>query len=382
MSVTSVPQKTRYILWGEAGGRCQYDGCNKKLYLDPTTKSKFNQAYIAHIIADVPGGPRGHKELSEKLQADLTNLMLLCDRHHRLVDKEDVNGHPVSVLRAMKAKHEERIRIACDISEDKQSHIILYGARIGEHGTPLTYNEAANAIIPDFLPASDRPIILSMDSAHQDDEDKYWEIQSESLVRNFERELSWLKDKVSTPHFSVFGLAPQPLLIQLGALLSEITHMKVYTRLREPQTWKHPEDGDALDFQIVEPEDKSRLPVLNISVTADIDESRINSVLEDHTSIWKLTVPTPDKDLVRSDATLQNFRKRVREVFERIKKAHGEDETLRVFPAMPNSTAIEFGRVWQPKAELPMIIYDQNRSRDGFIKTVSIIKPKRMQYVS
>jgi hypothetical protein len=380
MSVSYIPEKVKFILWGKAAGRCQYEGCNEKLYLDQTTKAEFNQAYIAHIIADKPGGPRGDDVLSEKLKRDLTNLMLLCDRHHRLVDKEDVDGHPVSRLMNMKSRHEERIRIASDISEDLSTNIILFGARIGEHGTPLTYSEAANAIKPDFLPASDRPIILSMDSAHKDDEDSYWRIQSESLKRNFETELARLKDTSETPHFSVFGLAPQPLLIQLGTLLSDITRVKVYTRLREPETWVHQEDIAPVDFHIIEPADTTGYPVLNISITAKIEDSRIQKAIQGHISIWKLTVPNPGKDLVRSDMTLMNFRNRVREIFEKIKLAHGEDATLNVFPAMPNSTAIEFGRVWQPKAELPMIIFDQNASRNGFIRTVLITKPKRTQY--
>jgi hypothetical protein len=379
MSVSYIPEKVKFILWGKAAGRCQYEGCNEKLYLDQTTKAEFNQAYIAHIIADKPGGPRGDDVLSEKLKRDLTNLMLLCDRHHRLVDKEDVDGHPVSRLMKMKSRHEERIRIASDISEDLNTNIILFGARIGEHGTPLTYSEAANAIKPDFLPASDRPIILSMDSAHKDDEDSYWRIQSESLKRNFETELARLKDTSVTPHFSVFGLAPQPLLIQLGTLLSDITRVKVYTRLREPETWANQEGIAPVDFHIIEPADITGYPVLNISITAEMEESRIQKAIQGHISIWKLTVPNPGKDLVRSDMTLMNFRNRVREIFEKIKLAHGQDATLNVFPAMPNSTAIEFGRVWQPKAELPMIIFDQNASRNGFIRTVLITKPKRTQ---
>lgn len=380
MSVSYIPEKIKHILWGKAAGRCQYEGCNEKLFLDQTTKFEFNQAYVAHIIADRPGGPRGDNVLSGELKRDITNLMLLCDRHHRLVDREDVDQHPVSRLINMKAKHEERIRLACDISENLRTHIILFGARIGEHGTPLTYSEAANATKPDFLPASDRPIILSMDSAHKDDEDSYWQIQFESLRRNFETELSRLKDTTETPHFSVFGLAPQPLLIQLGALLSDITQVKVYTRLREPETWKHPEDIAPLDFNIIEPEDKTGCPVLCISITAEIEETRIQKAIQQPISIWKLTVPNPGKDLVRSDTSLLNFRKRVREIFEKIRLAHGQSATLNVFPAMPNSTAIEFGRVWQPKAELPMIIFDQNTNRNGFIRTMSITKPKRTQH--
>jgi len=102
MSVSSIPLDVRTRLWGKAGGRCQYDGCNRPLWLDTLTKAEFNTSYIAHIIADEPGGPRGDAVLSKKLKSDISNLMLLCDEHHRLVDRADVSAHPVDRLVEMK----------------------------------------------------------------------------------------------------------------------------------------------------------------------------------------------------------------------------------------------------------------------------------------
>jgi len=95
VSVSYIPEKIKIRLWGTAAGRCQYEGCNKPLWLDTLTKYEFNVAYIAHIIADSPDGPRGDPELSFKLKADISNLMLMCDEHHRLIDREDV----VSILK-------------------------------------------------------------------------------------------------------------------------------------------------------------------------------------------------------------------------------------------------------------------------------------------
>ena len=94
MSITSVPEAVKLRLWGRAGGRCEYDGCNDRLWLDSLTKFEFNAAYVAHIIADSPGGPRGDSVLSDKLKADISNLMLICDKHHRLVDNAEVASHP------------------------------------------------------------------------------------------------------------------------------------------------------------------------------------------------------------------------------------------------------------------------------------------------
>jgi len=34
---------------------------------------------------------------------------------------------------------------------------------------------------------------------------------------------------------------------------------------------------------------------------------------------------------------------------------------------------VETGRVWMPKADLPMLIYDQNRAAGGFVQALSIV---------
>src|SRR5580700_1073415 len=111
MSISYIPETVKIRLWGKAGGRCQYDGCNRPLWLDTLTKVEFNTSYIAHIVADEPSGPRGDALLSKQLKSDLSNLMLLCDEHHRLVDKADVSAHPVDRLIEMKELHEKRIEL-------------------------------------------------------------------------------------------------------------------------------------------------------------------------------------------------------------------------------------------------------------------------------
>lgn len=102
MSVSYIPEKTKILLWGKSAGRCQYRGCNTSLYRDDLTQAEFNQCYIAHIVADSPNGPRGHVTRSKELKQSLSNLMLLCDTHHRLIDKVEVENHPEDVLLLMK----------------------------------------------------------------------------------------------------------------------------------------------------------------------------------------------------------------------------------------------------------------------------------------
>lgn len=87
MSVTSITTKKQNLIWAVSGGRCEYEGCNRILHIDILTKKKYNSAYIAHIVADKPDGPRGDTVRSKLLCDDISNLMLLCNEHHNLIEK-------------------------------------------------------------------------------------------------------------------------------------------------------------------------------------------------------------------------------------------------------------------------------------------------------
>ena len=131
MSSTNIPEQIKLKLWVTAGGRCEYPGCNTLLYRDDVTLANLNRAYIAHIIADSPNGPRGDKILSKKLAKEFSNLMLLCDTHHKLIDKEDTVGHPVTLLEKYKSQHEERIEHLTGMDHKRKTYIVTYAANIG-----------------------------------------------------------------------------------------------------------------------------------------------------------------------------------------------------------------------------------------------------------
>jgi hypothetical protein len=62
----------------------------------------------------------------------------------------------------------------------------------------------------------------------------------------------------------------------------------------------------------------------------------------------------------------------MRRLFDKIKAEHGHDTVLHVFPAMPVAAAVEFGRIWMPKADMRMTIYDENKILGGFVSATDI----------
>ena len=372
MSISYIPNKVKLRIWGKAAGRCQYEGCNHPLWLDTLTQAEFNVAYLAHIIADSPDGPRGHPVLSEQLKADLSNLMLLCDVHHRLIDKEYVVGHPVERLQAMKALHVRRIEIIMAIGPDKQSHVLLYGANIGVHSSPLSFIRAADAMLPDRYPADLHPLTLGMiNSSFNDRDAAFWEVENSHLRNMVAQQVRPRLAQGSISHLSIFALAPQPLLMLLGFLLSDIPAAEVYQLHREPADWRWQDHPAGFRFVVEEPERISGPPALVLSLSATITDDRIMAVLDDAT-IWRGTTPAPNNDLLKSREQAREFRAHLRVLMDRIKLRHGEKGAIHVFPGMPVALAVDLGRIIMPKADLILRIYDENKAGGGFLHALEL----------
>lgn len=370
-NVRYIPETVKIQLWGRAAGRCQFDSCNKVLWRDDLTQTEFNIAYIAHIIADSPDGPRGDKIESPRLKKDISNLMLMCDVHHRMIDNDE-HEYTVEKLKEMKAKHEDRIELVTDICPEKKSQIVLFGANIGDQNPMFNEKEAKLAITPERYPTKNAIILGTHNSEINDEDSQYWSNEVTNLERQYYQKVKERITAGEISHLSVLGLAPQPLLIKLGTLLTDITQVQVFQLHREPQTWRWKEQVGESDFLIREPKKLCELVALKISLSATISDDRVTDVLGENVSIWELTVPKPGYDIIPSKEALSDLRQVMRRLYAKIKEVHGQQLIIHVFAAMPVSAAIEFGRVRNPKADSKLVIYNQSKSKNKFVEAIQI----------
>jgi hypothetical protein len=369
-----IKEPVKLLLWGRAAGRCEFAGCNKPLWKSSVTQEIVNIAQQAHIWAFSSDGPRGNKGISKKKLNDLNNLLLVCHQCHRKIDKEKDGGkYTVALLQAMKADHERRIEVVTGVYPRKKSQVVLYWANIGDHTSLLNYADTAEALFPGHYPVDDKPILLgTQDSTVCDRDAAFWVREVESLKRKFEQRVRVPYGTGGIPHLSIFALAPQPLLILLGTLLTDIPRGEVFQLHREPQGWKWPEKARTTSFQVIEPKAKSGPPALVLSMSASISEDRITKVLGGKASIWTVTIPKPNNDFTKSRRQLSEFRSLMRPLLDKIKAVHGQTTTLNIFPATSVSTAVELGRVRMPKADMPWQVYDQVNKLGGFIPAIKI----------
>jgi hypothetical protein len=366
---------TRTILWAKAGGRCQYAGCNKLLIGDLISGAEDkNFGFVAHIVADTPDGPRGDRIRSARLSNDIKNVMLLCNVHHKLIDVDDVAGHPEERLLAMKAAHEQRIETVTAMEEDRASHVLRYAANIGGHASPLAYEHIGSAMLPDRYPAEGRRVIdISLaGSRFEDHEAAFWLFEVENLKRQFASKIRARIEAGEIRHLSVFALAPQPLLIELGRLLCDVAPADIRQLQREPTGWKWPADAPAIRYRVRKARPGAGPVALVLALSATVTDERIFASLGRDAVIWAIEAEQPHNDIMKRASDLAKFRQLVRSTFNAIKAAHGERATINVFPVLPVSAAIEVGRIWMPKADLPLVIYDQNRKLNGFSPALAI----------
>jgi hypothetical protein len=337
------------------------------------TQEPVNIAEKAHIYSFSSEGPRGHEGIETINSID--NLILVCHQCHRKIDKEADGGrYTPTLLGRMKTEHEARIQRVGGIAASKGSHVVLFGANVGDHSSPLNYNDAAIALFPDRYPAADSAIELStVNSSLSDRDAEFWSVESKNLERKFAQRVRERLAEGAIRHLSVFAIAPQPLLIQLGVLLGDIVPADVYQRHREPPTWEWPTTSQTLAFQVREPASTAGLPALVVSLSATVTSDRIKCVLGDNVSVWVVTVSSPHNDVVKSREQLSEFRAVMRRLLDRIKAAHGQNTVLHVFPVCSVSTAVECGRIRMPKADMPWRIYDQVGARGGFVSAVSVL---------
>lgn len=156
-----ISDKTRKILWGKSGNRCAI--CRQRLVVDPTElDSESVVGDECHIISGAKNGPRYDPYFPPAEIDEVSNLILLCRVHHKMVD-DQVETYTAELLRSIGTNHghwvEQKLkdypqvppvqikRIKSEIPA--QLPVILSGKELlnlamGCHGSYTNYNDDLN----------------------------------------------------------------------------------------------------------------------------------------------------------------------------------------------------------------------------------------------
>lgn len=360
------------MLWGMSAGRCEL--CNRLLYMDSTFGIIDNFAEQAHIHAVSKNGPRFKEDMSDKECNDVNNLMLLCQEHHKMVD-DSPEDFQSDLLIEKKRIHEERIRKVSDIIDEQSTSMVAYFSNID--GIQITHEATLfrQALLKaGLLPKQNNPINLSSHSVRYQPNQDYYLSKAKELDSAFKEYFEPIFKKEDA--VALFSLAPQPLLIKLGTLINDQYNVRVFQCHRTGHKWAWKDCNDSKEYQLLKVDEKNETDAdsvgLNISLSADISTKRIRHILHPDSPIFKITINEPNRYFVTNENISNDFVKCFRTAMEQIKNQYPKCKTIHLFPAMPVSLAVQLGMDYMPKADLPIVIYDEVKELGGFIETITI----------
>ena len=359
------PIQVERELWARAAGRCEFRGCNELLYKDGLTQQRSNLGQISHIVAHSPKGPRGDPTRSAQLATDIENLMLTCRVHAKIIDDlARVDEYPEERLLEFKREHEQRIRMLTEIQEDAQTHILLLQASIDARRFEISQDDAFRAILPRY-PAEETAMTVDLTGMTIPTSSQgFFSVAAESISSEIERCLRRRSNGASIKTLSVFALAPVPLLIHLGHLLGDITHVDLYQHHRDLQNWVWKQEEEAGEFyDVAHPEhDNAEQPIaVLLSISAPIQQSEVVAALQQEPLIYEIRARDPNFDFLRSRKRLEMFGYEARKLLAEIRDRHGFRRPIHLFAASPSPVSIEFGRNIKP-LHPAFVVYEYQKS--------------------
>lgn len=132
----SISLKTQKMLWGRAASRCAFPECKIELVMDATeTDDESLVGEACHIVARSEDGPRGKSELTTEQRDKYSNLLLLCNIHHKIIDDQP-GEYSVDALKTLRTKHESWVKSQLQTyDKEKQRDDEIYATYIEEFET-------------------------------------------------------------------------------------------------------------------------------------------------------------------------------------------------------------------------------------------------------
>lgn len=371
----SIPLRTQLKLWVISGGRCQFPGCPEFLLHDRLTLSEGNYSNISHIISWTASGPRGDIVLSPKLGKDISNLMLTCQVHGKLIDKkENIQTYTVDFLGKVKEEHENRIKIQTEIDVARKSTTVRLQANIRGRLASISQSDAYTALIAaGRYPNDEKGIHVDLSTLHYSADTSAWNTAMNQINISLANAFAVGNDQKKHEHLSVFALAPIPILVYLGFKLGNTIPADIYIKLRE-RPWHRVSAVSKLQFTFSRPKKKikSQTVALSIAISGQTKLNEITKIVGKDTPMYEIKLKKAEIDQIESIEDLESFRKSYREAIDKIRECHGKKCKIHLFGAMPACAAVVCGREIIHGVDPSILVYEHMDQEEGFSYALTI----------
>lgn len=212
-----------------AAWRCQFEGCGENLRKHFIPGVRGNFSYFAHIVAASADGPRGDQALSPQLANDPTNILLLCDKCHRTIDRVAPHLYSRQRLLQMRERNLASVERCLDSLRYPVARVLALGGNVQGQSAAFDESLAQEAMWLQKLRCDNtRPDWFARNAGHLGDTHSpaFWSSLFTLLKKDIPRLQSILD---GTAHDSVQGMPlavfPAPhatsVLVLTGRLLGE-----------------------------------------------------------------------------------------------------------------------------------------------------------------
>ena len=346
---TKIKAATRNQVLLDAHGRCMFEGCGADLTLDSVTGKRGNFATLAHNVASSECGPRGVLHLSHALADDPNNILLLCETHHRLVDKVAKADYSAATLSKMRSRF-------CDVTTELLDTLALVPMPVYSVAWPVHRQKIAPPSLQQFVQ------MLNLIGARPDGVIRHVNY-NETLLCSLTGVQLWNAIRVAVEQAAadilqqahgqeyraaLFAMGLMPALITLGAKLGNKCDITPMLRYRENGRWYWPVREPRGEFFTIDGLDelsKSEEEVCLLLAFTAKPESMVSTAASLGVSIVSVTARAEylgNGALGHPDDGAA-FRQRIQELLHRLRDTHGV-KTVHVLPCASNAACVFFGQ--------------------------------------
>lgn len=380
-----------------AGWRCQFDGCGADLSIHYVNGTSGNYSYLAHIVAASWDGPRGDKVWSKILANEVNNIMLLCDKCHRLIDRVNPDAYPREILEDMRQRHVAEVKRLLDTLAYPNAQILVVGGNITGQNVRFDVKAAEEAMWERKLRATPTSHTFSQNAGFlwNTATPNYWETLFESLKTEIPALRGLLNGSsrggAAPASLAVFPLHNTSVQFLSGRLLGESGTAHIFQFHRNEVAgkrggqWRWPDEpAPAADkFKVNELRGFREGDVeacLLVYLTCKIPSAELPSRLFDGNDFvlptLEVTIDAPSHAAISHPMDLELAGKAFDAALQKIQDAW-RVQRIHLVTIAPSSACVRLGQKFQARHHRPVVLYERSPTNvpttfGPFVSTIEI----------
>lgn len=205
-----------------------------------------------------------------------------------------------------------------------------------------------------------------------------WQARKTKQFQFFQKTIQPKLDANPEAIIVYFGIAPIPLAIHLGYLVSGLRNVRVFQKHHDEKYWKW-EQADSLIEIITEdvPNDyykgKGEV-VLRCSATYPVHKESVQDIVNDPIKETVLSVRNPERDIFTSEESLKEYASAFRGILDKIANALPGVDTIHLFGGLPTGLAFLIGQEIQKNIHPDIAVYDYKRDEIPCYQQVFLVQ--------